>query len=50
MIILQLIAILFAVGTALGFSRVLSELHSIRQWIEHVNCRLGPDPRKERAA
>lgn len=40
MIILQIIAVLFALGVWIGFIRVLSELYSIRQWISHVNDKL----------
>lgn len=37
MLILQILALLWVVVCLVGFNKVLSELYSIRQWIQHVN-------------
>ena len=40
MLVLQIFALLWIVVCLVGFNKLLSELYSIRQWIQHVNEKL----------
>lgn len=41
MLVLEILALCWLLVMIIGFSRVVSELYSIHQWIAHVNQKLS---------